>query len=493
MVKNIFCNNSYKIGNLTLDKDQTRVVKEKAKCYLVVAGAGSGKTLTIVARIKYLIEEKHVSPKDILCISFTNETVDSLKRSLEKYNFKVDVKTFHKLSLYLINDSKISLSASNFLEYVAQEYFYSYLYFDDTYKLLLSYLEDKSLEFDKFISNFIKVAVSFIHTLKAYNYDFSYFYFLLFSKKVLNDDKILLILIFKIYVIYSSELIAENKIDLDDIINLAITKVDSMKKFKYKYLIIDEYQDTSNSKYLLIKKLVNKFSINLMAVGDDFQSIYSFSGCDLVLFLKFKSLFAQSKILKIKNNYRCPKDIVDISRRFILKNKNQVRKRLKSKKYISRPIVIVYSNNVSEDILKIIKKLDNIMILVRNNKDIDLMVDNINLKKEDKRIIYLDEAKDIRWFTVHAAKGLESDYVIVLNLIDDYLGFPNKIEDYDIFKYIKKKSDKFLYAEERRLFYVALTRARKKVFLFTNKENPSVFIKELLDCYKWKIKIIDFE
>ena len=102
--------------------------------------------------------------------------------------------------------------------------------------------------------------------------------------------------------------------------------------------------------------------------------------------------------------------------------------------------------------------------------------------------------KSIRFLTVHCSKGLESDYVVLLNVVDSYFGFPNKIIEPDIFQYIHKDfNHDFLFAEERRLFYVALTRTKNKIYLFTNKNNPSIFIKELIKNYNWKIKKIDFE
>lgn len=491
---NLFKNRYFYLNNLKLDKYQSKAVFCNNKCYLVVAGAGSGKTLTIVGKIKYLTDVKKVPKDKILCISFTNETVLSLKKSLDKNDLNVDVKTFHRLALDIISSKKnFPIAPSNLLEYITDEYFYSYINFDNIYELLSFYLEENSLCFKEFVNNFKLVAVSFIRIFKSRGYSLSYFTALLFSA-IPDNDKILLLLIFKIYVLYEEELFSYGAIDFDDMLNLALDKIDKLKYFKYKYIIIDEYQDTSLIKFELIKKIYEKFDINIMAVGDDFQSIYSFTGCDLSLFLDFQNKFKNSCVIKIRYNYRNSKDIVDISRRFILKNKHQLKKRIISNNFINSSIVIVYSNNVVLDVESIIKDIDNIMILGRNNKDIELLLDNVTFKYENKQLIYLkDISKKLRFLTVHSSKGLEEDYVIVLNVVDDILGFPNKIEENSLYKYLYVNADSFPYSEERRLFYVALTRARKRIYLFTNKDNKSLFITELLNDYKWKLKIIDFE
>lgn len=447
--------------NKKLDKYQSKAVLCNKRAYLVVAGAGSGKTLTIVSKVDYL--KKHgIKEKNVLCISFTNETVNSLKNRLEENNLHVDVKTFHRLSLDILKN-EYSVSSNKLLNYIIDEYFNSIIYHDETYKLL-----DDSINI-----NYLKnVVLTFINQLKSLNLDQDYILSLL-RDKIPNEHKIILVFIFKIYIIYQEELRSENKIDFNDMINFAIKKIDYLKYFKYSYIIIDEYQDTSDSKYLLIKKLMDKFNINLMAVGDDYQSIYSFTGCNLKMFTNFKKYFTKSKIIKMKNTYRNPHDIVEISRRFVLKNRNQINKRLRSNKYLNNSINIVYIKDEEKAFLKIIKDLDNIFVLGRNNKDLD----NVKKISVDKHINYL---------TVHKSKGLEEDNVIVLNVIDDSLGFPNKIKENEVLNYLMNYDQ---LEEERRLFYVALTRAKEKVFLFTIKGRESIFIKELLKDFRYKIKI----
>jgi DNA helicase-4 len=261
----------------------------------------------------------------------------------------------------------------------------------------------------------------------------------------------------------------------------ATNKIDLVKRFKYKYIFIDEYQDTSFIRYQLIHKLSTKFGTKVICVGDDFQSIYKFNGCDLDLFINFRRYFSNSKILKLKYTYRNPSDIVNISSRFVMKNRRQLRKRLIPTSYINNSLNVVYYKDIDDAYYKIIENIDNIMVLGRNNSDID-MINSGDLSYKDK---------SIRYYTVHKSKGLEEDYVIVINLIDNYVGFPSKIKENSIFYYIKKKEE-YEFEEERRLFYVAITRCRKKTFLFTIKGRESIFVKELLKDYKGKINIFNF-
>lgn len=459
-----FNRKNYKLNDIILDKYQSRAIYCNKKNYLVVAGAGSGKTLTIVAKVDYLLKN-NVNNKKILCISFTNETVNSLRNSLEKNNLSVDVKTFHRLSLDILNN-KYSIASSNLLEYVTEEYFESLIYFDNSYKLL---------EFIDNLDYVKKIIITFINQLKTYNYNHEYILSLLRNPFLDIDQKIILSLVLKVYLVYDEELKSVNKIDFNDMINLAIEKVEGLKYFKYSYIIIDEYQDTSYSKYLLIKKLIDKFDISLMSVGDDYQSIYSFTGCNLSLFTKFKKYFKKSKIIKLKYTYRNPSDIVEISKRFVLKNRNQIHKRIKSNKYVSDSINVVYIKDLESDFNKIIEHIDNILVIGRNNKDLEILKDK-------------EYNKNIKFLTVHSSKGLESDYVIILNVIDDYLGFPNKIKNDSILSLIFNYN---YLEEERRLFYVALTRAKRRVFIFTIRGRESIFIKELIKEYKSKIKIIE--
>ena len=281
---------------------------------------------------------------------------------------------------------------------------------------------------------------------------------------------------------YQNNLKEENIIDFDDIILLS-TKLVKNTNLNYKYIIIDEFQDTSLTRYNLIKEILDKTNANFLAVGDDYQSIYRFTGCDLYLFINFKKFFKDSKIYKIQTTYRNSQELLSLAGDFIKKNKLQINKNLKSHKHLNKPVKIIYYDNQKKEFVKLLDLLyrqnkKNILVLIRNNNDINKILTK-ELEIENNVIKYKD--MNIKYLTVHKSKGLEEEIVIIINLEDNDWGFPNKIKDEKILKNILPKKEKYKYAEERRLFYVALTRTKNEVYLLVNKNNKSYFIKEIVN------------
>ena len=290
---------------------------------------------------------------------------------------------------------------------------------------------------------------------------------------------------------YQDELTNSSSIDFNDMINNTITILDKygLKK-KWKYVIVDEYQDTSITKFNLIKRIIDICNANFLAVGDDFQSIYRFTGCNLHIFLNFTKYFNYSKIMPIINTYRNPQELINIAGRFIMKNKYQQRKNLVSNKHLSNPVIIYYSNNRISSLKEILTILDSqnskdILVLGRNNKDILNYIDNTYKHEND---IYTYQNISFRYLTIHKSKGLESDNVILINAEDNLLGLPTKIKDEKILKYVNNTKDFYPYEEERRLFYVALTRTKNKTYIISPYKNESIFIKEIKK-YKGVIQI----
>lgn len=435
----------------------------KKDSILVVAGAGSGKSLTIIGKIKYLIEIEKVKPNEILCITFTNAAANSLENKINNYyNYGIRVYTFHKLSLKIIN-RKVNIATDLLLKYIVNEYFYIV---DNNMKNkikkilgLIDYPYDYILK-TKELYNFKKLIITFINLFKTNNYNLDYFL------KIKKDKEIIRIII-DIYLLYQEELRSTNTLDFNDMIVKATKTVKETKISNIKYIIVDEYQDTSYIRYLLIKEIKEKTKAKIICVGDDYQSIYRFTGCSLNMFINFKRYFKNSKILKIRKTYRNSQELINIAGSFIQKNKKQIYKKLKSNKHLNKPIKIMYGNNLNNLICNV--KEEKILILGRNNFDIN----KYNLIPRN----------DIKYMTIHKSKGLEEDAVIIINLKNDIIGIPSKIKDNKILDYVNRKICEYPYEEERRLFYVAMTRTKGNLYLLVDKNNPSIFIKEIIKEY----------
>lgn len=497
-----------KICGYYLDNEQMSIVLDESNYLLVTAGAGSGKTLTILGKINYLINYKKINKEDILCISFTKASSDSLKEKIkQEFNLDIDVYTFHKLSLQILKKNKIkySIADQDTLDNIIHEFIYVDVLNNKKFmKIVLNHFNIKyknKKEYLKYIDNnkeiylFEKLISTFIHLFKCNGFNIKDF--TKFKRKInifnYKKEKNFLILVLNIYLKYQKYLNDNKEIDFDDMI-IKATNIINKTNLNYKYIIIDEYQDSSFVRFNLIKEIINKTNSKLMVVGDDFQSIYQFTGCDLSLFLDFKKYFDNSKIMKIQNTYRNSQELIDIAGSFIMKNKSQIKKDLKSNKHIDNPINIVYYKNIRNTLIKLFDIIDiskPIMILGRNNNDINMVIDNKLFILENNKVIYTKN-KNIKMYylTIHKSKGLESDNVIMINLEDKILGFPSKIEDDKLLKFVSKNKEKYPYGEERRLFYVGLTRTKNKVYLLTPIKNESVFIKELKKDYKNKIEIM---
>ena len=456
-----------------------------------MAGAGSGKSLTIIGKIVYLVKVKHILPKDILCISFTNDATINLKKNIEKnYNFNIDIYTFHKLALSILKHHNIeyTIAPDDFLDSVTDDYFTNIIPTNEYLSKALIKVLGKNYT-NKELFNLKRLVKTFINLFKSNNYEISYFLVILKKiRKTLNlkkyfNNKYLMLIIINLYTLYEERLHSENALDFNDMINesINILKSRGLAK-KWQYVIVDEYQDTSLTKFYLINEIINLTNAKFLAVGDDFQSIYRFTGCNLNIFLDFSKYFTHSKTYRIVNTYRNPQELINIAGSFVMKNKKQLKKSLKSNKHLEKPLVIVKTDNYPQALKHLLRKISypqskEIMVLGRNNKDILRYIDKSFTRENDK---YIYKNITFRYLTIHKSKGLESDIVIIINLEDSLLGLPTKIKDEEILKYVNNTKDYYPYEEERRLFYVALTRTKSYCYLIVPYYNESIFIKELL-------------
>lgn len=394
---------------------------------------------------------------------------------------------------------------------------YKDINYNEIYNIIVKNYEDK------YFGEFKKLIQTFIGLFKSRNFSESYFKSIDsqirdISNSFERDRSILFMKIVKpIFKLYQKKLEENKEIDFNDMINEATnvvkTQVDS---FNYKYIIIDEYQDISESRFKLIKEIREKCGASIMCVGDDWQSIYRFSGSDINLFLKFEELFGKTEVLKIEKTYRNSQELIDICGKFVMKNDKQIKKKLISPKRLETPIEIVkYTDNDNEFIQCLIGTIDKIInefgeearitIIGRNNNNVCKLVPGMTLKeldsgkcesedfiivknKEGEVIITLNShpKANIKFITAHKSKGLEDDNVIVINLTNDKYGFPNQIADDPVLRFVMIEPDDYDFAEERRVFYVALTRTKNKVYLITPIMNQSLFCEELNRDFKLK-------
>ena len=218
------------INGYPLDEYQSRVVLSEEEKTLVVAGAGSGKSMTIIGKIVYLVKELNVKPESILCISFTNDATNNLKKNIKKnYNFNIDIYTFHKLALTILkdNDEEYEIIPDDFLNTIIDNFFLTY---GRRYEKELKTILGKKYN-EKDINNLKRLINTFISLYKSNNYDYYYYKELLkrikytINYKQYKKNKALLLLIINIYIMYEDELEKENSIDFNDMINKAIESI----------------------------------------------------------------------------------------------------------------------------------------------------------------------------------------------------------------------------------------------------------------------------
>ena len=272
-------------------------------------------------------------------------------------------------------------------------------------------------------------------------------------------------------------------LDFNDLISRTVQLFkknnDVLRKFQtqFQYLLVDEFQDVNNLQLELIKQIITP-QTQLFCVGDDWQSIYGFRGSNVDCILNFDKIFKRSKTIKLNLNYRSTQNIVGASNEVIRHNKLRIDKEVFSSKISNFKIVEFAGNNLEENVDFCVDKVrellgngfknDDILFLYRRSKmnvPYFFALKNENLKVQSK--------------TIHGAKGLEAKVVFIIGLTDGYGGFPDVWLEDRIFQVVKPANHDVLLEEERRLFYVAITRAKDQLYLITEKGNTSRFLKEI--------------
>ncbi len=369
----------------------------------------------------------------------------------------------------------------------------------------------------KYVRRLISLLVRFIENFKTNGYQLEDF-----DRMKTSTDNVRSHIFLNIardcYIEYQRYLKNSHSIDFQDMINESAKMLrkykESGQSLPFDYIIVDEYQDISRQRFDLIKSLQEISHAKIIAVGDDWQSIYAFSGSDISLFTQFSKKMGYASQMTIDRTYRNSQELIDIAGSFIQKNKNQISKSLISKRHIKNPIIIyTYDAYVKRDKndptsgvgYAIAKCLENVIgQILTSAQEEKRIVSNILLigrfgfdshhlehsnlfeyNRHGNSLTCLKHPKvKIFFMTAHASKGLGYDEVIVLNGKNDKYGFPSKIKDDPVLSFVVHQDFSIEYAEERRLFYVALTRTKNRVYFIAPEQNPSEFLLELKRDYK---------
>lgn len=389
---------------------------------------------------------------------------EELNKKIQAYGVKYNKKTDEEIYSRILDNNKLSLI------YPFKNFFY---------EIINVIKESVNRE------NYQEIIKDYINTLKEEKNDAIKQY------KYLNE----------FYVYYQKNLYGSEtyKFDYSDLLyyaNKYIENISINNDLNFEYIIIDEYQDISQYKYELAKKTVDRNHAKIYAVGDDWQSIYSFSGSRIEYTYNFKKYFKDAVLFKINRTYRNSQELLNVSGKFVMRNPDQIKKYLLSNKHLNRPVEFVYfdDNHEYDKLKEVILNIHNsnpnhnILVLGRTNAIINRCFDTDYLNDElGTKISFVGyEDIELEGMTIHKSKGLTFDEVIVIGLNKS---FPSSDKsNYWIISLFRYPSviEKIPYAEERRLFYVALTRTKNKVYLLVNKDETkqSVFINEIKEiCY----------
>ena len=335
----------------------------------------------------------------------------------------------------------------------------------------------------RYVTGFVKLAASFLTHAKGANLSISDI-----AAKAAGEGRARTADFAKavepIHSAIEADLAERGQIDFEDMINKATAHVeDGRWRSPYKYVLVDEFQDISRGRAKLLRALLkNRRDARLFAVGDDWQSIYRFAGADISLMTRFERHFGEATITRLQTTFRCGDGIAAVADEFISKNPDQLGKTTRAVAEVAGPGVKVGlgggdAGKLLDTALAEIEAESSadrgrpsVLILARYNKDRPKLAP---LRKAHPGV-------RLETRTVHAAKGLEAEYCVIVGMKGGAYGFPSEVEDDPILDAVRSEPETYPHAEERRLFYVALTRAKRRAYVIEAAGPPSIFVEELL-------------
>ncbi len=443
-----------------MDIEKALALSKTERNLLLSSGAGTGKTSTLAYKVYFLIHKQNVLSREIMILTFNKKAAREIKSRIEReFALKSleNIRTFHSFAYQVVKPRKRML--------IDQELYV---------KKIIRRITKKNVN-----SDVVQLFTQFIQKAKKSRMSVDEI-----EEKIDNfKSKHFLKLANRIYKEYSECLEKDNFLDFDDLLTEAIKiiektkgecRIREVKLNDLKYLLIDEYQDFSKLFYDLIQAIrKHNPEIRLFCVGDNCQAINGFAGSDLKYFNNFTEYFDNSDTAYLLTNYRSKKKIIDCSNRFMLRENRS----FDYQDNAGGEVVVRYvDGNSTNEYLKlcaeIIKSNPNksVAILHRKNE-----INNITLEMFCKRLVKFSNAQSkITISTVHKFKGREADVIIILQVTKKL--FPLTHPYNDLFK-IFGQNDQDILDEEKRLFYVAITRAREKLFILTERDGESEYLE----------------
>ncbi|OBU15224.1 DNA helicase IV [Photobacterium aquimaris] len=468
---------------------------------LVLAGAGTGKTSVLVARAGYLIASQAAVPEDILMLSFGRKAAEEMTDRLkQKVSDRVKVATFHSLGSQIIRDVEHDKPnvASITLDVRARSAWLA--------RMLIEQWNNSTAasKWQRHLTQWRVPGFSKENSMEqqAENEQLQAWvwrHIELLGQSGMKKDALLeaivnnnnpamrprmkseLALLWPCYQAYLQHLKVKKQIDFNSMIEVATEYVKAGKFVSpWRYIMVDEYQDISPQRLALIEalchqKVAGHTTPTLFAVGDDWQAIYHFAGADVNLTTDFKGRFGNSNISELSTTYRFNSMIGEVANVFIQQNPSQIKKQLTSfTKQSKKAVTLLATDLLPQELIRLSKhyenKNTNVLILGRNNK-----------QKPEKFETWKTQwpQLNLEYMTCHSSKGREADYVFIVDVNKGI--FPSPDRETGLAAIMQSSTETYNDAEERRLFYVALTRAKKHAWVCANPDKTSPFINELIE------------
>lgn len=495
---------------MTERQRQACVIDEAAN--LVLAGAGSGKTSVLMGRVAYLLLSGLARPEELLLLAYGRQAADEMNERLDSrinrlvppqtmQGGQVKASTFHALGLLIIQRvegrlPRLSAMAEpgparqTFIQRALNDLLKDHRYQRQAETYLAAIQAKKtSLRSREVKSRLAEDLGAMLTLYKGGGYDADMMRGQLAQQADTAAIMLALSLLKPLLAAYQAELSRRNEIDFDDMITLATRYVEQGQfSSPWRFLLVDEFQDISAARVRLVKALRDqRAGASLFCVGDDWQAIYRFSGADVRLTTEFSQHVGDSYLCVLDQTFRFNSAIGEVANRFVQVNPGQVQKTLNAHVQVSKPSVeLHYYREPSQPALAQIEALLAQMAQGAKNavQQVYLLARyRFQLPEEAVLAAWQQQFGQLRIqaLTIHAAKGKEADQVIICGLTQGENGMPSEKPVPPLVEALLPLKESFPFAEERRLFYVALTRARQRVCLLADCDKPSAFVRELID------------